>query len=196
MPSETKDILTDERIRQDIKNILKKYRKVIILLANVWAVFSIGLYTLVRLSFFEKTTTYIIIGIIPATAVICAFILSLKSIKYRRAYKHGAYRLVTDKLVAQQKFHGIKEYYGFEPKMILHFKKYGKYNIAGNIMANKRTFTFYNWSHKHCMTVRDIYATSSPNDSYYLVTLNNKKIALIYNSYYFEYAGKKLTTTT
>ena len=184
------------RIRDDINSILKEYRKAIILLITIGVIFSAGFYALARVLAFEKTITYVIIGIVSATAVIYAFILSLLLIKYRQAYKHGAYRLVTDKLIAQYKFHGIKEYYGFEPKMILHFKKYGKYNISGNIIMNKRTFTFYNWSHKLNMTVRDIYATSSPNDSYYLVILKKKKIALVYNLYYFEYADKKLTTTT
>lgn len=184
------------RIRHDINSILKEYRKAIILLITIGVIFSTGFYALARMLAFEKTITYVIIGIVSATAVIYAFILSLLLIKYRQAYKRGTYRLVTDKLIGQYKLHSIKEYYGLEPKMILHFKKYGKYNIAGNIIMNKRTFTFYNWSHKRYMTVRDIYATSSPNDSYYLVILKKKKIALVYNLYYFEYADKELSAIT
>ncbi len=182
-----KAVLTLDDIRRDYKrqkreSLILKYLVSILVIAAL-----VGFSVLV----FDKGQKGIWAGAICIAVSLCIILylvmLTRKRILVSSAIKKGTINIVTDKL-KDRKEQAAEEADSRLQKKMLYFDDFGKFHV-------KDHDKYYTFDRSLRMDSVEFYESSKPGDIFYIVTYDNKKPILLYNTKYFEYEAPEAENT-
>lgn len=167
-----KENLTNELIQQDLINVLKNdshtATNIILMIVSIFFAFCFSFFT-----------PYVWFGLlIPALFLMLWYVKRMKKIK---SIKKGEFSVVLDELLYEKQGELRTEATFYKGRWIsyLQFLNNGRWEMEGN---------YYSWSEKYKMSGTGICNTSNSKDMFYVVLFNDtKKIAIAYNTKFFEY---------
>lgn len=170
-----KEVLTRAAIRRDLREIYKggiwsciRY-EIIVLIAYV------ALFSWFKIFSIQNTLIFNIVIIILFLLGVIYIALFVHKIHLVQKDK---YYILSDTLVGVEDKNDIPHMFLYKLYR-LHFASYGVFEIPDG--------ENYKWSLKHKMNDKDIFNYSNANDSFYLITMKDKKkILVVYNKKLFE----------
>lgn len=183
---ERKDILTKERIAEDLKSESSPWSLIPLALLTLatgallfWSIsviVSYGEFEIADMLVIILTAAYFVFSV-GIVVYVVARIVSWKQIATRFDF-----HVIEDTLVAAEDSldsmdshdlnrHGYSYY--------LYFDGFGKYHLMNT--------TYYRWSQSYAMGIRGMMTYATPGDTYYIVTRDHKTILYVYNTKLFEY---------
>jgi len=172
----TREIIREELKRQGIHDTLRMIIPAVVLLVSLCFL----TYSYLQDDSALDTLTAIFWGALLLIFLYVFGAVALDSIKEYRELKRDRFSVITDRLVGVEN----KREHGpgtmgilFNRPYTLYFASYGPYCI--------RRGQSYKWSEKYRMTDKGSYTYSNIGDEFYLVTMNGKKILIIYNTKLF-----------
>ena len=167
-----KEYLTNDLIKQDIINGFRSdshmATNIILIIVSVFFAFCF--------SFFTPYAWFVLL--FPALFLLCWYIKRMKKIK---EIEKGEFIVVVDELLFEKQGELRTEATFYKGRWIsyLQFSNNGRWEVEGN---------YYSWSDKYKMSSTGICNTSSSKDTFYIVLIKNtKKIAIGYNTKFFDY---------
>ena len=167
-----KDVLTNDLIKRDIINGLKNDShitiNIILILVSIFVAFCF--------SFLTPFAWFVLL--IPASTFLFWYIKRVKKLK---EIENGEFIVVLDELLYEKQGQLRTEATFYKGNWIsyLQFSNNGRWEMEGN---------YYSWSDKYKMSSTGICNTSNSKDMFYVVLYKDtKKIAIAYNTKFFEY---------
>ena len=167
-----KEILTNDLIQQDIINCLKNDNhlavNIILIAVSIFFAFCFSRLTMYAWFFL----------LIPTSFLIIWYIKRINKIKKIKKYE---FIVVLDEFLYEKQGELRTEATFYKGRLIsyLQFLNNGKWEVEGN---------YYSWSDKYKMSGTGICNTSISKDVFYVVLYeDSKKIAIAYNTRFFEY---------
>ena len=167
-----KENLTNDLIQQDIISVFKNDShitiNIILIIVSAFFAFCFSFLTLYAWFFLLIPILFLMIWYIKRTK------------KIRRIKKHE-FIVALDELLYEKRGELRTEATFYKGRWIsyLQFLNNGRWELEGN---------YYSWSNKHKMSSTDICNTSNSKDVFYVVLYEDtKKIAMAYNTKFFEY---------
>lgn len=167
-----KEHLTDDLIQQDIINGLKKdshmTANIILIIVSVFFAFCFSFLTLYAW----------FLLLLPTLFLLFWYMNRMKKIK---KIEKGEFIVVLDELLYEKQGELRTEATFYKGRWIsyLQFSNNGRWEVEGN---------YYSWSNKYKMSSTGICNTSSSKDIFYIVLYKDtKKIAIGYNTKFFDY---------
>lgn len=166
-----KENLTDDLIKQDIINEMKKNSSITIDIILM----IVSVFFALCLSFFTVFAWLIVL--IPVVAFFIRYGMRKKKIK---EIKNGEFVVVLDKLLYEKQGELRTNPTFYKPRLIsyLQFLNNGRWELDGS---------YYLWSHKYNMSDTGICNTSCSNDTFYVVLDKKQKKYMAYNTKFFDY---------
>ncbi len=177
-----KEILTKERISDEIKNVYRWKQTIVatILFVVIAALFMLIGTLLYKAFRFDQLLYVLFLALVGGSLVTIIVSLVVSTYRRRRSADKNRYQVILDQLVHTEDDRdrlldgnqiGLYRY--------LEFALFGKYEIP------KRTH--YAWSKLYAMSDEGLYNTAISGDTFYIVTVDGKHPLVVYNTKLFEY---------